>query len=203
MREFIPSDYIDKEGNVYETVGENIREGKNGAVTSDFPTPEEIGSGLVGCDGSNYVSILKNLGEIPQLNGYAIVAIEKNGVMNWVPVINSITESNKDSCVTPSIKAVVDYINSKIPNNASNYSWVTVNVTYNGTGYSIDNDLFTISSTGGIYSLTKNIVSLVPISTTDTTDRVATIEKGFSSRGKSIIIWDIKCNYKAKLLIEG
>lgn len=114
MREFIPSDYIDKEGNVYETVGENIREGKNGAVTSEFPTPKDVGNGLIGSDGNNYVPVLKNLGRVPQTNIYAIVSIEKNGVMNWVPVINAITDSNKNSYATPSIKAVVEYVDTKL-----------------------------------------------------------------------------------------
>ena len=45
-------------------LGEKIREGKNGAVTSNFPTPEEIGNGLVGSDGVNYVVKAKNLADI-------------------------------------------------------------------------------------------------------------------------------------------
>lgn len=51
MREFIPSDYIDKEGNVYETVGENIREGKNGDVVdyviSKLPYLQNAKTGIV------------------------------------------------------------------------------------------------------------------------------------------------------------
>lgn len=140
MRQFVPSDYVDKNGNVYETVGENIREGKNGAVASDFPTPEEVGSGLIGSDGNNYVSVLKNLGKIPESNIYAIVGIEKNGVMNWVPVINNITNSNKDSYVTPSINAVVSYVDSKLPHLKNAKSGIVV---------------FSVSETGSV-SITEN-----------------------------------------------
>lgn len=203
MREFIPSDYIDKEGNVYETVGENIREGKNGAVTSDFPTPEDIGNGLVGSDGKNYTTVLKNLGAIPQSNIYAIVGIEKNGIMNWVPVINTITESNKNSYVTPSIKGVVEYINSKIPNDGSNYSWVTANVTYDNNKYSIDATSLNINANGAIYSDTKNIIDLFPISTTEVIGKTQTIGRGITGSGKFSVVWDIKASYTAKILVEG
>lgn len=203
MREYIPSDYIDKEGNVYETVGENIREGKNGAVTSDFPTPEDIGSGLVGSDGKNYVTVLKNLGAIPQSNIYAIVGIEKNGIMSWIPVINTITESNKNSYVTPSIKGVVEYVNSKIPNDGSNYSWVTVNVTYDNNKYSIDGTSLNINANGVIYSDTKNIIDLFPISTTEVIGKTQTIVRGITGSSKFSIGWDIKASYTAKILVEG
>lgn len=203
MREFIPSDYIDKEGNVYETVGENIREGKNGAVTSEFPTPEDVGNGLIGSDGNNYVPVLKNLGAIPQSNIYAIVGIEKSGVMNWAPVINTITESNKNSYVTPSIKAIVEYINSKIPNNGSNYSWVTVNVTYANNAYSIDNSDFIISSGGSVYSESKNIIELFPISVESDEFKLAPYNKGVTNNGHNLVGWDIKKSYTAKILVEG
>lgn len=202
MREFIPSDYIDKEGNVYETVGENIRKGKNGAVTSDFPTPEDVGNGLIGSDGNNYVPVLKNLGAIPQTNIYAIVGIEKNGVMNWVPVINNITESNKGSYVTPSIKGVVDYINSKIPNNDSNYSWVTVNVTYDGTSYSIDDARLIISEHGTIYSNTAGVIELFLISSSTDSYKSIPYSKGFTDKGKPFVALDIQTSYTAKVLIE-
>lgn len=203
MREFIPSDYVDKEGNVYETVGENIREGKNGAVGSNFPSPEEVGNGLIGSDGNNYITKLKNLGTIPQANIYAIIGIEKNGIMNWIPVINSITDSNKNSYVTPSIKGVVGYIESKIPNTSSNYLWVTVNVTYDDSTYSIDNSDFIISSSGSIYSNTKNVVDLFIISQNVPEYKSANIIKGFGSDGKAFVNWDIKCSYTAKILVEG
>lgn len=202
MRQFVPSDYVDKNGNVYETVGENIREGKNGAITSDFPTPEEIGSGLVGSDGNNYVSVLKNLSIIPHTNIYAIVSIEKSGIMSWVPVINTITESNKKSYVTPSINAVTKYISSKIPNDDSNYSWVTVNVTYDGTSYSIDDTRLTISEHGTIYSDTVGVIELLLISSSSDSYKSNTYSKGFYSGGRPFVSFDIQTSYTAKLLIK-
>lgn len=150
MREFIPSDYIDKEGNVYETVGENIREGKNGAVTSNFPTPEDVGNGLIGSDGNNYVPVLKNLATIPQTNIYAIVAIEKNGELSWVPVIQSITDNNKNSYITPSIKGVVEYIETKtiIPTGFKKYA----------VGFSVNAGNITLNNINNIPGLEVKLI---------------------------------------------
>lgn len=202
MREFIPSDYIDKEGNVYETVGENIREGKNGAFTSDFPTPEDIGNGLVGSDGTNYIPILKNLGTVSFKNRYAIVDIKSSGLMSWIATNVSINSNTMNTDIPIGTRGVVEYLRLKIPNAEENYSWITVNVTYDGTNYSIDNPLFKISKDGTITS-DKNVVDLFPISTTDTPGKIIAIEKGFSATAKSIIGWNIKCSYTAKLLVEG
>ena len=201
MREFIPSDYIDKEGNVYETVGENIREGKNGSVTSDFPTPEEIGNGLVGSDGKNYTAVLKNLGDTSKIIDSAYVIRSHNGILSYELPISILSENNKVT-TPPSAKGVLEYIGGKIPNTDLNYSWVTVNVTYNGTDYSIDNPLFNISK-DGIISSDKNVVDLFPISTNDAPTKIVGIEKGFSGTSKNIIGWDIKCSYTAKILVEG
>lgn len=201
MREFIPSDYIDKEGNVYETVGENIREGKNGAVTSDFPTPKDIGNGLIGSDGTNYVSVLKNLSTGITNNAYQVVGADKNGLLRWEPVKNAIVESG-DSYYPISNKAVVDYLALKIPNIGANYSWVTVNVSYADGVYSINGGLI-ISSNGAIYSQTKNVIDLFPISGITTTFKSANYSRGFTDKGKTLISWDVKCSYTAKILVEG
>ena len=201
MREFIPSDYIDKEGNVYETVGENIREGKNGAVTSDFPTPEDIGSGLVGSDGTNYIPVLKNLSTGVIKNVYLTIASDKEGILHWEVVKNAIVESISFSPI--SNKAVVDYLALKIPNTGSNYSWVTVNVTYGNNKYSIDDTSLNINANGVIYSDTKNIIDLFPISTTEVIEKTQTIVRGITGSSKFSIGWDIKASYTAKILVEG
>lgn len=202
MREFIPSDYIDKEGNVYETVGENIREGKNGAVTSDFPTPEEIGNGLVGSDGKNYTAVLKNLGDTSKIIDSAYVLRSYNGILSYELPVDILSE---DSRVTtpPSAKSVIDYIRKKIPNNGSNYSWVTVNVTYSNNKYSIDDTSLNINVNGVIYSDTKNIIDLLPISTTEVIGKTQTIARGITGSSKFSIGWDIKASYTAKILVEG
>lgn len=125
MRQFVPSDYVDKKGNVYDTVGENIREGKNGAVTSDFPTPEEIGSGgLIGSDGSKYVKKLSNLGEISYPNSFLSVLCKENYELEWQPIPSEITEENKGAYDPLAIKGVVDYVEKKIiiPTNFKKYN---------------------------------------------------------------------------------
>ena len=200
MRQFVPIDYVDKKGNVYDTVGENIREGKNGAVTSDFPTPEEIGSGLVGSDGENYAIVMKNLGNTSMLADSTYVLRFQNKALHYVVPIEELTDSTSIS-TPPQSRAVVTYISKKIPNTCSNYSWVTVNVTYDGASYSIDNPLFHISD-DGVISSANNVVDLFPISTNETPARIVPIEKGFSGTGKSILGWDIKCSYTAKILVE-
>lgn len=202
MREFIPSDYIDKEGNVYETVGENIREGKNGAVTSDFPTPEEIGNGLVGSDGKNYTAVLKNLGDTSKIIDSAYVLRSRNGILSYEIPIGILSENNKVT-TPPSAKSVIEYIERKIPNTGSNYSWVTVNVTYDNNKYSIDTTSLNINANGVIYSDTKNIIDLLPISTTEVIGKSQTIVRGITGSSKFSIGWDIKASYTAKILVEG
>lgn len=203
MRKFIPSDYIDKEGNVYETVGENIREGKNGAVTSDFPTPEEIGNGLVGSDGTNYIPILKNLGTAPFKNRYAVVDIKSSGLMAWVATNVTINSNTMNSDIPIGTRGVAEYLALKIPNAGSNYSWVTVNVTYDNNKYSIDDTSLNINANGVIYSDTKNIIDLFPISTTEVIGKTQTIVRGITGSSKFSIGWDIKASYTAKILVEG
>lgn len=203
MREFIPSDYIDKEGNVYETVGENIREGKNGAVTSDFPTPEEIGNGLVGSDGKNYVTVLKNLSAVPFKNRYAVIDIKSSGLMAWVATNVAINSNTMNSDIPIGTRGVVEYLKLKIPNAEENYSWITVNVTYADNKYSIDDTSLNINANGAIYSDTKNIIDLFPISTTEVIGKTQTIVRGITSSSKFSIGWDIKASYTAKILVEG
>lgn len=138
MREFIPSDYIDKEGNVYETVGENIREGKNGSVTSDFPTPEEIGNGLVGSDGENYITVLKNISNIPFKNEYLAPTIDNNGFIVWGVVNKVISDSTKSSYAPIATKGVSEYVETKtiIPTGFKKYA---VSFTYDGSTITITN----------------------------------------------------------------
>lgn len=93
MRQFVPSDYIYKNGNVYETVGENIRDGKNGAVASDFPTPEELVDGL---ESSAYV--LRN----------------NDGILTYEKPLGVITKETRYT-TPPSTKGLLDYIDSKLP----------------------------------------------------------------------------------------
>ena len=137
MREFIPSDYVDKEGNVYETVGENIREGKNSVIDSGFPTPEEIGiGGLIGSDGSNYVAKLFNLGDININNAFLCVLINKNNEFSWSPIPSEIKNENLESYEPIAIKGVVNYVNSKtiIPPNFNIYKVV---FSYDGTNLNV------------------------------------------------------------------
>lgn len=116
MREFIPSDYVDKEGNVYETVGENIREGKNSVIDIGFPTPEEIGKGgLVGSDGEKYIAVLKNIGLINFLNEYLAPSISKEGIFVWDTVKKAINSATKESFAPIATRGVVEYVNSKLP----------------------------------------------------------------------------------------
>ena len=115
MRQFIPNDYIDKEGNVYETVGENIRYGKNGAITSVFPTPEEIGTGgFVGSDGTNYAVKAKNLADTKNLVASSYVLRFNNGEISYEFPISTLSDIT-DSSTPPMSKAVVDYVGSKLP----------------------------------------------------------------------------------------
>lgn len=116
MREFIPSDYIDKEGNVYETVGENIREGKNGAVTSEFPTPEELAGGLVSSDGENYTVALKKLADTSTIKEtYNLLKYNSiTKILDYIPPSNDITKAGYES-LPPTSQAVINYIASKLP----------------------------------------------------------------------------------------
>ena len=122
MREFIPSDYIDKEGNVYETVGENIREGKNGAVTSEFPTPKELNGGILTSNGSEYVVSLKNLAIPPQSNEIYAVNVNRNGLFSWVKILNTII-NNEESYIPVNARAVANYVRAMgiIPTNFKIY----------------------------------------------------------------------------------
>lgn len=203
MRQFVPSDYVDKKGNVYETVGENIREGKNGSVTSDFPTPEELTGGFISSDGKNYTTVLKNLGTVTFKNRYAIADIKTTGVMEWVATNLTINSNTKNSDIPIGTRGVTEYIESKIPNTEANYSWITVDVTYDGTNYSIDNTSFSINNNGVIFSDTKNIIDLFPISTTAVIGKTQTIARGITGYGKFSLGWDIKASYTAKILVEG
>lgn len=115
MRQFVPSDYVDKKGNVYKTVGENIREGKNGAVTSDFPTPEEIGSGgFVGSDGTKYTVKAKNLANTDELESSSYVLRYNNGILTYERPLGVITKETRYT-TPPSTKGILEYIDSKLP----------------------------------------------------------------------------------------
>lgn len=141
MREFIPSDCIDKEGNVYETVGENIREGKNGAVTSEFPTPEEIGvGGFVGSDGVNYVVKGKNLADIKNLVSSSYVLRFNNNMITYEFPISNL-DDNINTSTPPMSKAVVDYVISKLPDlqNAKT-GIVVISISEAGTASILENE---------------------------------------------------------------
>ena len=171
MREFIPSDYVDKEGNVYETVGENIREGKNSVIDIGFPTPEELGNGLIGSDGKKYVSKLKNLGETKNLDDSTYVIRSLNNVLSFESPISNISDNTKVS-TPPMSLALVNYINSKLPylNNANiDYIEITTDSELNPSITSnVNNIPITVSksndSTLIILSTTKigQILDLIP-----------------------------------------
>ena len=121
MREFIPSDYVDKEGNVYETVGENIREGKNSLIASGFPTPEEIGTGgFVGSDGAHYTVKGVGLANTENLVERAYVLRYKNNQLIYEDPITSLDDSTK-STTPPTSKSVVDYVKSKLSSLSTPY----------------------------------------------------------------------------------
>lgn len=126
MRQFVPADYVDKKGNVYETVGENIREGKNGAVTSEFPTPEEIGvGGLVGSDGKNYTVALKNLANTSLIKGtYNLLRYNSmTKIVDYVSPNNDIKNAGYGS-LPPTSQAVLNYTELKtiIPTGFKKYN---------------------------------------------------------------------------------
>lgn len=202
MRQFVPSDYVDKKGNVYETVGENIRNGQNGAVTSDFPTPEELAGGLVSSDGKNYIPVMKRLADTSSLADSSYVIRSTRNLLSYESPISTLSDESRAS-TPPMTTAVVNYIKSKIPNNTSNYSWVTVNVTYDGTSYSIDDDRLHITTNGDIYSDTNGVIELFLISASTNENISANFLKGFTVDGKAFISFDIKASYTAKVLIEG
>lgn len=168
MREFIPSDYIDKEGNVYETVGENIREGKNGAVTSDFPTPEELIGGLVSSDGENYIVTLKNLADMTTIKGdYNLLRYNSNTkTLEYIPPNDNITNTEYAS-LPPTSNAVINYINSKLPYLQNAKSGIVT---------------FSVSETGSV-SITENEASL-NIKTETSSDTLSIL---CSTKNKSII----------------
>lgn len=145
MREFIPSDYIDKEGNVYETVGENIREGKNSVLSGGFPTPEELVGGVVGSDGENYIVTLKNLADMTTIKGvYNLLRYNSNTkTLEYIPPNADITNSRYAS-LPPTSKAVINYINSKLPYLQNAKSGIVT---------------FSVSETGSV-SITENEASL-------------------------------------------
>lgn len=129
MRQFVPSDYVDKEGNVYETVGENIREGKNGAVASDFPTPEEIGvDSFIGSDGVNYTPKGAGLANTDNLVDTSYVLRYSNKKLSYEYPIG-LLKDNTNNSTPPESKATVDYIKTKtvIPTGFKKYA-VSFNV---------------------------------------------------------------------------
>jgi hypothetical protein len=211
MRESIPSDYIDKEGNVYETVGENIREGKNGAVTSDFPTPEEIGNGLVGSDGVNYVVKAKNLADTKSLISSSYVLRFNKGEISYeLPV--SILNNNTNTSTPPMSKAVIDYVMSKLPylQNAKT-GIVVISISESGSASIVENEanlniyVETGSNTLRILSGTKhkNIIdSKVLKCTTDSTSNFNVPVNTFFSAGNNSLFKEVNiANIKSITLL--
>lgn len=138
MREFIPSDYVDKEGNVYETVGENIREGHNGGLPTDFPTPEEIGvGGLIGSDGKNYVTAMKNIANTSKLQNAAYVIRATSNILSYELPIEKLEDSTSIN-TPPSSTATINYVKDKtiVPDNFKKYN---VSFTYDGSTITITN----------------------------------------------------------------
>lgn len=143
MKQFVSSDYVDKEGNVYETVGENIREGKNGAVTSEFPTPEEIGvGGLVGSDGKNYTVALKNLANTSLIKGtYNLLRYNsRTNIVDYVSPNTDIKDAGH-AAIPPTSQGVINYIDAKLPylKNAKT-GIVVISISEKGTASILENE---------------------------------------------------------------
>ena len=207
MREFIPSDFVDKEGNVYETVGENIREGKNSVLSGGFPTPEEIGSGgFVGSDGVNYVVKAKNLANIKNLVSSAyVLRFNKNVLSYELPLF--ILDDNTDTSTPPSSKAVINYITSKLPylQNAKT-GIVVISISEAGTASILKNEsnlkIYTETGSSMLRILNqtknKNIIDLKVLKcTSDSTSNFNVEVNTFFSAGnnslfKSVNIANIK-----------
>lgn len=141
MRQFVPSDYVDKEGNVYETVGENIREGKNNLIASGFPSPEEVGAdGLIGSDGKQYVSKLNNLADLSKLidSAYVLRYNPKNKTIIY-ELPNSMLKPETAFSTPPTSKAVINYVkkNTIVPDNFNTYN---LSFTYDGSNLNVDSN---------------------------------------------------------------
>lgn len=101
MRDFIPSDYVDKEGNVYETIGENIREGKNGS-----------GSG-------SEITDISQL-EPKQTIDRSEMLIGKNGSLLWEPIVDINYFNNVVN--PPSASSIYSFVNKRIPETNINFN---------------------------------------------------------------------------------
>lgn len=96
MRDFIPSDYVDKEGNVYETIGENIREGKNGSSSSEITSIGQLDPNPI--SDSNYYSL-----------------VEINGSCEWRKNVLNVETYKASEGNLVSAKGVYDFVESRVP----------------------------------------------------------------------------------------